>query len=206
MLFRSEEGGSYGTPVVVPSVDGALSNARALAIVTREEGDTPSPVRMMSVSGRSARFTGLNPARKYQAKIVTITSARLAEASPNTTTALVMPFSVADTVRNLTIEAPSASSAIVSWQVPASTGGAPVTGYIVSATPGTCSLPTPTSTRCTVSGLNSGDTLTVSVRARNSVGDGTAVSATYVVPSTPGAPTVTAVSSSQTTEIGRAHV
>ena len=97
-VYLKEEGGSYGTPVVVTSVNGALSNARALAIVTREEGDTTSPVRIMSVSGRSARFTGLNPARKYQAKIVTITSTRPAEASVNTTTALVMPFSVRDTV------------------------------------------------------------------------------------------------------------
>ena len=60
-------------------------------------------------------------------------------------------------------------------------------------------LPAPTSTHCTVTGLSAGDSVTVSVRARNSVGDGAVVTATYTVPTVPGAPVITAVSSSQTT-------
>ena len=198
-VYLREEGGSYGSPVVVTSVDGSPSNARALSVVTRELTDTTSPVRAMSVSGRTARFTGLNPARKYQAKIVTITTTRPAEASANTSVALVMPFSVPDTVRNLGIEAPTATSALVSWQVPASSGGTPVTEYVAATNRGTCVLPAPTSTRCTITGLSAGDSVTVSVRARNTVGDGAVVSATYTVPTVPGAPVITAVSSTQTT-------
>jgi hypothetical protein len=59
----------------------------------------------------------------------------------------------------------------VSWQVPLSIGGAPVTSYKVTSSPGakTC---TTSATSCTVSGLSDGATYTFFVVAVNAAGAG----------------------------------
>ena len=82
------------------------------------------------------------------------------------------------------------AQALVFWSAPASDGGSPITGYTVTAAPGsrTCS-PTPaTSTTCTVTGLANGTPYTFSVSARNGVGTGPASAAS--APVTPVAPAV----------------
>ena len=63
----------------------------------------------------------------------------------------------------------SQNNSTVTWTAPASTGGAPITGYTVTASPGgaTC---TTTQLSCEISGLSSGVDYTYSVIATNAIG------------------------------------
>ncbi len=88
------------------------------------------------------------------------------------------------------------ASAAVSFTVPASTGGSPITGYTVTATDSTTpgnggQTASGTTSPITVPGLTNGDSYTFTVRATNAAGSSTPSSpSNAVTPSTvPGAPT-----------------
>lgn len=88
------------------------------------------------------------------------------------------------------------NNATVFFSPPANNGGAPVTSYTVTASPGNKTA-TSTGTSAVITGLQPVTSYTFTVRATNIVGDSTE-SAPFtkvsnpVAPSTPGAPTVTA--------------
>ncbi len=67
---------------------------------------------------------------------------------------------------------PGPGRVLVSWDPPANDGGAPITGYTVSASPGGGSCVTAGETSCTVLGLAIGTTYTFTVHAANANGDG----------------------------------
>jgi hypothetical protein len=87
---------------------------------------------------------------------------------------------------------PGSNSVEVSWVAPTDNGGAAVTSYTATASPGglSCSTNAP-STSCTISGLTYGDTYTFSATATNAAGQsGSSVpSAPINVVGPPGAPT-----------------
>lgn len=96
------------------------------------------------------------------------------------------------TVRDLTLRStpgaprdPHAAAgdrqATVTWSPPGDDGGAPITDYTVTASPGGATCTTPALT-CTVSGLSNGQDYTFAVVATNRIGTGPAAvtAATYV--------------------------
>ena len=86
------------------------------------------------------------------------------------------------------------TTATLSWNAPATTGGAAVTSYLVSDLAGhTCTATAP-STTCTVTGLTNGTSYTFYATATNSAGTSNRSNANVVIPATtPSAPTITSV-------------
>jgi hypothetical protein len=66
------------------------------------------------------------------------------------------------------------AQATVSWTAPASDGGATITGYTVTSTPGSKHCATTGALSCTVTGLTNGQAYTFTVTATNSAGTGPA--------------------------------
>ena len=88
---------------------------------------------------------------------------------------------------------PGDAAAAVSWQAPTDTGGLPVTGYTVTASPGgaTCSTVVGADAdplTCDVAGLTNGQDYTFDVVALNALGTSPAVSSAQVTPSAPPQP------------------
>jgi hypothetical protein len=73
-----------------------------------------------------------------------------------------------------------AAQGVVSWTAPASNGGAAIIAYTVTSTPGSFTCTTAL-TSCTVTGLTNGTAYTFTVAATNSVGTGSASSASNSV-------------------------
>jgi outer membrane protein OmpA-like peptidoglycan-associated protein len=189
-----ERGGSFGNPVTVQSY-----TARSTSVSHGSSGSSWSGViRSLTTVARSAQFSNLDPSKLYETKIVTITSVAAVEASTNTASALVMALANPSAPRELTVDAPTATSARVSWTTPLSDGGSAVQSYTVTSNIGQCQASNTLATSCLVSNVQSGDSLTISVRASNSVGNSIATTTTYVVPSAPGAPTINIIATTTT--------
>ena len=78
----------------------------------------------------------------------------------------------------------ASSPSVVSWTAPESNGGAAITSYTVTSTPGSVTCST-ASSPCEVTGLTNGTTYTFTVTATNTAGTGTASTASSsVIPAT----------------------
>jgi hypothetical protein len=88
--------------------------------------------------------------------------------------AAVTPLGVPDAPGNVQVQV-SGSQATISWVPPVFTGGAPITSYTVTASPGgqSCTVTgTPPPNSCQIAGLQPGVSYTFTVVARNAAGAG----------------------------------
>ena len=127
----------------------------------------PGGGRCSTAGALSCTVTGLTNGLSYTFSVTATNSAGTsppsAPSSPITpTTVPSNPIAVSATAED--------GQAVVSWQAPASDGGAPVTGYVVTAFPGGGRCSTAGALSCTVTGLTNGLSYTFSVTATNSAG------------------------------------
>lgn len=152
----------------------------------------------------TATVTGLVPGDAYFFTVTPTNTVGSGPVSHESNT--VTPFDVPGAPTAVGATAGS-SSVAVTWTAPASDGGSPVTGYVVSATAGSTTVATNAgagATTATVSGLTAGTAYTVRVVAVNAAGPSAAGTApgTTTPYTSPGAPTAVAATATQ----GGAHV
>jgi hypothetical protein len=113
-----------------------------------------------------------------------------------------IPFTVPNIPTGVTATTTGAGAgqANVSWIAPAFNGGAPITGYTVTASgSGGQTCTTTTALTCTVSGLTPGTSYTFTVTARNDAGAGSASTASNSITVVQAGPVCTATVTPQST-------
>ena len=162
-------------------------------VVTPYIGVTAQTAQTFNSTATTETVTGLTNGSTYTFKVAAINSVGTGtqSAASNSVTPATTPG--APTIGTATGGNASAS---VSWTAPASNGGSPVTGYVVTpyiaGTAQTAQTFNSTATTETVTGLTNGTAYTFKVAAINSVGTGaqSAASNSVTPATTPGAPTI----------------
>ena len=121
-------------------------------------------------------------------------SAASAAVTPTAATVPGAPTSV--------IATPGNALATVSWTAPSSNGGAPITAYTVTASPGGATATSGGATSAVVGGLTNGTAYTFTVTATNSVGTGAASTPSAAVTPTAGSTPYAVVQKGESTLVG----
>jgi hypothetical protein len=123
---------------------------------------------LMPASVLTCKLSGLEVNHRYTFNVVAFNSLGASAPSAPSTVIPVAP-SVPSVPAALKV-VPSTSSVVASWLAPTSNGGAPITSYTVTASPGGISCRVAVLT-CTLTGLSLATRYTFSVRATNSAGN-----------------------------------
>ncbi len=130
--------------------------------------------------------TGLTNGTAYTFT-VTATNAGGRTSAPSAPSAAVVPAGAPGAPVAVAV-LPGDGTAAVSWDPPDTNGGSPLTGYTVTASPGTATCRT-AETRCSLTGLTNGTSYAVVVAAETAAGSTAAVPVTVVPAGPPSAPT-----------------
>ena len=152
------------------SIDGGLTYP--IELVTNTPNDGSQPVALPSITTSTARIM-VHSGTYTGSGFFDITDTNFS-LEPGQLTVPGTPAAVTGVGRD--------GSVLVSWTPPVSTGGSPIIGYLVTATPGGRSCTTSGATSCTVAGLMNGTPYTFAVAAINVVGTGSAASSLPVIP------------------------
>lgn len=123
-----------------------------------------------NVHGLTCDIEGLTPGSDYE---ISATSVNQAGEGPRSDPQTVRAISVADAPEITDVLARN-SSAVVTWVAPAVDGGASVTGYTVTSTPGNRTCTTSVLTVCLITELTNGTEYTFTVTATNEAGESAA--------------------------------
>ena len=156
VVSRSGDSGSTWSPVEIPS--GTRINYQP-QIAMSADGTTQAITWILDIPGDG------NNTNQVQVTIGDFSSV------PSVPSAPTAP-----------IATPGNSQVSVSWTAPDDDGGRTVTGYTVSASPGTATCST-ASTSCVVTGLANGTEYTFTVVATNTIGDSEASTPVSATPS-----------------------
>lgn len=157
-------------------------------IVSLSNGDS---ITVNDGSARSTTFETVDAGTSVTAQVRAVTAAGNGASSSASNS--VRTSSVPDSVTVVAGEwagATNINAINVSWNAPSSTGGLPITGYVVEVTPpleNPIPVVDPGETTLVIGGLEQGTTYTVTVQAQNDRGNSAGqTSGNVLVPSTPG--------------------
>jgi len=131
--------------------------------------DGTSVIRELGVSGKTLTITGLTASKAYGVTVSANNVVGAGAESPKASFTTKAPATVPSAPTGVSAVAGN-GQAVVSWTAPSSDGGAPVTGYTVTARPGGIVVSTGGETTATVTGLTNGTAYFFAVKAQNSVG------------------------------------
>jgi len=171
-----------------PTNFGGGTFSRYELTLTPRGGTVLPTVMLYSSTANRYAFTGLTNGVAYDLEVLVISTANTADMGSNRATAIGIPATESTAPRNVSAQATSSTTALVSWEVPTANGGAPITGYSVS--PAGCVFASPTATRCEYSNLTPRSTFTISVVATNVMGGSVAAETTVTMPDTPAPPVI----------------
>lgn len=171
-----------------PTNFGGGTFSRYELTLTPRDGTALPTVMLYSSAANRYAFTGLTNGVAYDLEILVISTANTADMGSNRATAIGIPATESTAPRNVSAQATSSTTALVSWEVPLSNGGSPITGYSVS--PAGCVFATPTATRCEYRNLTPRSSFAITVVATNVMGGSVATETSVTLPDTPAPPVV----------------
>ena len=171
-----------------PTNFGGGTFSRYELTLTPRGGTALPTVMLYSSSANRYAFTGLTNGVAYDLEVLVISTANTADMGSNRATAIGIPATESTAPRNVSAQATSSTTALVSWEVPTSNGGSPITGYSVS--PAGCVFASPTATRCEYRNLTPRSSFAITVVATNVMGGSVAAETSVTLPDTPAPPVV----------------
>ena len=176
---------------VAPADTGGSPLTGYTATAYNADGSSAASCTTADASSTTCVIAGLTNGTAYTVKVVATSS--VGSSAPSTASPAVTPATKPG-VPQSTATSASSRSIKVSWQAPASDGGAAVTSYLATATPVagsavTCKGAAGTNS-CVISGLTNGTTYAVTLLAVNRVGNSSVVDLGSATPlGAPAAPT-----------------
>ena len=147
---------------------------------------SPGGAHCATTTALACTVSGLINGTPYTFSVVALSSA--GTSAPSLPSDPVVPATAPNAPQSVAASSFGPGQSLVHWVVPASDGGSPVAGYVVSASPGGATCLT-SSTSCVVTGLTNGVNYTFSVTATNAAGSSSATSNAAMPGSVPAAPT-----------------